>query len=66
MDVAREIGKYKRQHGMAVVQHDRYNELLLAAEAKAETMSISKKFVNQIFSAIHEESVRQQLDVDKE
>lgn len=66
MDVAREIGKYKRQHGMAVVQHDRYNELLLAAEAKAETMSISKKFVNQIFSAIHEESVRQQLDVDKD
>lgn len=66
MDVAREIGEYKRQHGMAVVQHDRYNELLLAAEAKAEAMSISKKFVNQIFSAIHEESVRQQLDVDKE
>ena len=64
--MAREIGKYKRQHGMAVVQHDRYNELLLAAEAKAETMSISKKFVNQIFSAIHEESVRQQLDVGKE
>lgn len=66
MDVAREIGKYKRQHGMAVVQHDRYNELLLAAEAKAEAMSISKKFVNQIFSAIHEESVRQQLDISKE
>lgn len=66
MDVAREIGKYKHQHGMAVVQHDRYNELLLAAEAKAEAMSISKKFVNQIFSAIHEESVRQQLDISKE
>lgn len=66
MDVAREIGKYKRQHGMAVVQHDRYNELLLAAEAKAEAMSISKRFVNQIFSAIHEESVRQQLDISKE
>lgn len=66
MDVAREIGEYKRQHGMAVVQHDRYNELLLAAEAKAEAMSISKRFVNQIFSAIHEESVRQQLDVGKE
>lgn len=65
MDVARQIGEYKRQHAMAVVQHDRYNELLLAAEAKAETMSISKEFINQIFSAIHEESVRQQLDVNK-
>lgn len=65
MDVARQIGEYKRQHAMAVVQHDRYNELLLAAEAKAEAMSISKEFINQIFSAIHEESVRQQLDVNK-
>lgn len=65
MDVARQIGEYKRQHAMAVVQHDRYNELLLAAEAKAEVMSISKEFINQIFSAIHEESVRQQLDVNK-
>ena len=65
MDVARQIGEYKHQHGMAVVQHDRYNELLLAAEAKAEAMSISKEFINQIFSAIHEESVRQQLDVNK-
>lgn len=65
MDVARQIGEYKHQHGMAVVQHDRYNELLLAAEAKAEAMSVSKEFINQIFSAIHEESVRQQLDVNK-
>ena len=65
MDVARQIGEYKRQHAMAVVQHDRYNELLLAAEAKAEAMSISKEFINQIFSAIHEESVRQQLDINK-
>lgn len=65
MDVARQIGEYKCQHAMAVVQHDRYNELLLAAEAKAEDMSISKEFINQIFSAIHEESVRQQLDVNK-
>jgi hypothetical protein len=48
-----------------VVQQDRYNELLLDAEARAEAMSLSPKFVNQIFSAIHEESVRQQLDKQK-
>ena len=66
MDVARAIGDYKRKHDMAVVQHDRYNELLLAAEAKAEAMSISKQFIHQIFSAIHEESVRQQLEVREE
>lgn len=63
MDIAREIGSFKRKHGMAVVQHDRYNKLLVAAEAKAESMSIHKEFIHQIFSAIHEESVRQQLDL---
>lgn len=65
MDIARAIGRYKHAHGMAVVQQDRYNELLLAAEARAEMMQVSKKFVHDIFSAIHEESVRQQLDIDK-
>ena len=65
MEIARAIGEYKHAHNMAVVQHDRYNELLLAAEARAEAMRLSPKFINQIFSAIHEESVRQQLEKQK-
>lgn len=65
MEIARAIGEYKHAHNMAVVQQDRYNELLLAAEARAETMKLSPKFIHQIFSAIHEESVRQQLDKQK-
>lgn len=65
MDIARAIGDYKHAHNMAVVQQDRYNELLLAAEARAEAMRLSPKFISQIFSAIHEESVRQQLEKHK-
>ena len=65
MNIARAIGEYKHAHNMAVVQHDRYNELLVAAEARAMEMNLSPKFINQIFSAIHEESVRQQLDKQK-
>ncbi|MBO7282453.1 MAG: bifunctional 3-deoxy-7-phosphoheptulonate synthase/chorismate mutase type II [Alistipes sp.] len=65
MDVARAIGEYKHDHNMAVVQHDRYNELLIAAERRAEAMNISPRFISRIFSAIHEESVRQQLDKQK-
>ena len=63
MEVAREIGEYKLQHGMAVVQHDRYNEMLSAMESRAETMGLTKSFIHQIFSTIHEESVRQQMQV---
>ena len=63
MDVAREIGEYKLKHNMAVVQHDRYNEILLAVEARAEAMGMSPRFIHQIFRTIHEESVRQQISI---
>ena len=62
MEVARGIGEYKRQHNMAVVQQGRFNELLTAAEARAEAMGVSRRFIYRIYTAIHEESVRQQLD----
>ena len=65
MDVAREIGEYKLKHDMAIVQHDRYNEILLAVEARAEAMGVSKRFIHQIFSMIHEESVRLQIQLQK-
>ncbi len=62
MDVAREIGRYKRANSMAIVQRERFNSLLNEAEARAEAIGLSKKFIHEIFSAIHEESVRQQMD----
>ena len=63
MEVAREIGEYKLKHDMAVVQHDRYNEMLMAVEMRAETMGLTKSFIHQIFRTIHEESVRQQMQL---
>lgn len=66
MEVAREIGEHKRQRGMAIVQRERFNELLESAEARAEFMGLSRSFIHAIFSAIHEESVRQQSDIQSE
>lgn len=61
MEVAREIGEHKRRHGMAIVQRERFNELLEAAEKRGAMMGLSRSFIHSIFSAIHEESVRQQI-----
>lgn len=66
MDVAREIGEYKLQHGIAVVQQKRYNELLTTAKLRAEALGLSESFIYQIFSQIHEQSVREQLRIEKE
>ena len=63
MEVARNIGEYKLKHGMAVVQHDRYNEMLSTVEMRAETAGLTKSFIHQIFRTIHEESVRQQMQL---
>ena len=63
MEVAREIGEHKRQHGMAIVQRDRFNEVLKSAEARAEFMGLSRSFIHTIITAIHEESVRQQSEI---
>lgn len=66
MEIARAIGEYKNAHGMAIVQQDRYNELLLAAEARAKAVNLPSKFIHQIFREIHEESVRQQISLREE
>ena len=66
MEVAREIGEHKRQHGMAIVQRDRFNEVLKSAEARAEFMGLSRSFIHTIITAIHEESVRQQSEINGE
>lgn len=64
MGIAREIGRYKSQHGMPIVHRDRFNEILEAASAKAAEKQLSSKFICRIITDIHEESVRQQWEVN--
>lgn len=63
MRISREIGQYKRQHEMTVVQTSRYTEILDKRGAQGVLMGMSPEFVKEVFEAIHEESVRQQMDV---
>lgn len=62
MDVSREIGQYKKEHGMSVVQPERYSDLIKNRVEMAEGLKLGKKFVQTILADIHEESVRQQLE----
>ena len=63
MRVSREIGKYKREHNMTVVQTGRYNEILDKRGAQGVLCGMSSDFMKCIFEAIHEESVRQQIEI---
>lgn len=61
--VCREIGQYKKEHNMTVLQTGRYNEILDKRGAQGALCGMSEEFVKTVFEAIHEESVRQQLEI---
>lgn len=63
MRISREIGQYKREHDMTVVQTGRYTEILDKRGAQGVLCGMSGDFMKVVFEAIHEESVRQQIDV---
>lgn len=48
---------------MTILQTNRYNEILDKRGAQASLCGMSPEFAAQIFEHIHEESVRQQLEI---
>ena len=63
MAISREIGKYKKEHSMPVVQESRYDDLIKSRVASAVQMGMSADFMKTVLQAIHEESVRQQIEI---
>lgn len=61
MAISREIGTFKKQHSMPVIQTDRYNTLMQQRVRDAAAMGLDENFIRGILAAIHEESVRQQI-----
>lgn len=63
MRISREIGTFKKEHNMPVLQASRYDEIMQKRVILGESMGMSPEFVTKILEAIHEESVRQQIEV---
>ena len=61
MQVSKEIGEYKRQNNMPIVQTGRYNDVVQNRLELAEQLGLSEQLVKQIYQLIHEESVNIQL-----
>jgi len=66
MRISREIGIYKKEHNMPVLQTQRYGEILENRPQMGVSLNLNPDFIQKIFSAIHEESVRQQMMVMSE
>ena len=63
MRVSREIAEYKKLHNMTVVQTTRYSEILDKRATQGSLCGMSPDFIRDIYEHIHEESVRQQLEI---
>ena len=65
MRISREIGQYKKEHNIQVLQTGRYDEIMQKRIIMGERLGMSADFIRKYLEAVHEESVRQQMEIIK-
>ena len=60
MDVSKRIGEWKKAHGVAPFQPERYQTIVESLKLKVERLGLSPEFAMQIWDMIHKESLKQQ------
>ena len=58
VDVAREIGEWKRAHGEQIVQPERFEQVINRCLAQGQQHGLSEKLIREVMEALHKESVR--------
>lgn len=61
LDIAWQIGQYKRGHNLPILQSARYNDILQKRLDWAAEHGISQSAVQKIIEILHEESIHRQL-----
>src|SRR6476660_5744665 len=60
MKIAENIGQYKKENNITILQTNRWNEILERAYNRGEKIGLSKEFVTKYFDAVHMESINHQ------
>jgi len=60
MKIADQIGKYKKENNITILQTNRWNEILERAIAKGEKLGLSSEFITKYFDSVHMESINHQ------
>ncbi len=63
MEVAQEIGKYKDQAGITILQMDRWKTIFDKRVAATKAERLSDDFSTEFIRSLHDESIRQQASV---
>ena len=60
MEVSERIGEWKKAHGVQALQPQRYEEIVKQRKEWAEQKGLSEELVQNLFDAIHQESLKKQ------
>ncbi len=60
MDVAKEIGQVKKESNVAVLQVNRWDEIMNERKALALEKGLSESFIQKFLEAVHQESINNQ------
>jgi chorismate mutase len=63
MKIAEQIGRYKRDNNITILQTTRWNTIIEKALKKGEAIGLSKEFVTKYFDAVHMESINHQKKI---
>ena len=63
MQISEEIGRFKKEHNITILQEEHWKKLLESRLHMAKTLHLSDDFVRSILDAIHLESITRQISV---
>ena len=63
MNIARAIGKYKKENGLTVLQLSRWKEIMSSRKVWSEEMGIEQDFLRLVLEQVHKESIRIQTEI---
>lgn len=63
MEVANKIGRYKKEHGITVLQLERWKEILRTRIEQGKKLELSSNFIERCMEEIHKESINKQTRI---
>lgn len=60
MEIVNQIGAFKKQHNISILQTKRWNEIVRRCLEKGKELGLSEQFIHNFLNAIHQESINRQ------
>ena len=63
MKIVEEIGKYKSENNVTILQLRRWSSLINERLELSKKLNLSETFINKILTLVHEESIKKQIEI---